>query len=74
MLFFPLSLSLSLSLFFCVSFSLSLSLSLSNYLSLSHSICLFLAVQIKRGKQGYMWLRDGLFLDEEMLKVFVEFK
>ncbi len=33
-----------------------------------------LAVQMRREKQGYVWLRDGLFLEEEPLKVVVEFR
>jgi hypothetical protein len=33
-----------------------------------------LAVQMRREKEGYVWLRDGLFLEEEPLKVVVEFR
>jgi hypothetical protein len=29
---------------------------------------------MRREKQGYVWLRDGLFLEEEPLKVVVEFR
>jgi hypothetical protein len=29
---------------------------------------------MRREKEGYVWLGDGLFLEEEPLKVVVEFR
>jgi hypothetical protein len=33
-----------------------------------------LAVQLRRDRDGYAWLRDGLFPDEPRLRVIVEFR